>query len=278
MLSSCANEKQKDSLPETFIESLIQQKIELLEPYFPTIEFHKSLERNGTGQSDSAAMNFVEASNLKLKENWTKIIERIRSDNIDLSKLKIEDTISAQPFWSKKISKTVVLYSYENKTWDDMVFIVGELNGKQFLLEIPEPENVFSMKDTSLAASKAVRFENEMRSPEFKKSLQDRVDKIISYAKANKVKEFSEYIHYPEADPASVGGNPELISAGLMEKINNIMSNCDKPVYGDVNSLDLPEGKWIVIQMKCSDKFIHFAFISINNQLLLNDVDAAGLR
>jgi hypothetical protein len=63
-----------------------------------------------------------------------------------------------------------------------------------------------------------------------------------------------------------------------MEKINSIISQCGQPVYGDVNSLDLPDGKWIVIQMKCNTQFVHFAFIRVNDKILLSDVDAAGIK
>src|SRR5262245_38712913 len=64
LLLSCDKEKQPASLPEVFIASLVEQKFEMLKPYFPTIEFHKALEKNGATQSDTAAMNFVTASNL----------------------------------------------------------------------------------------------------------------------------------------------------------------------------------------------------------------------
>lgn len=284
MLVSCARQKQAASLPGVFVESLIQQNFDLLEPYFPTIEFHKSLERNATDQPDSVALKFVEENNIKLKGNWTNISERIKAGNIDLSKVKIIETISAQPFWTKNISRMVIVYSYENKNWDDLELIVGELNGKKLLLEIPDPERVFSMKDSTLKASKDARFEIEIKTPEFKKTLQDKVDKIISHAKENKIKEFREFIYYPGGE--TTGAEPDSVSTdesraqitGFMEKINNIMTGCDNPVYGDVNTLDLPEGKWIVIQLKCSNKFVHFAFTRTGDKILLNDVDEAGIK
>jgi hypothetical protein len=165
------------------------------------------------------------------------------------------------------------VYSYENKNWDDIEFIVGESNDKKFLLELPGPDKVFSMADSSLRASKDLRFEMEIRTPEFKKALQDTVEKIVSYVKESKLKELGDRLYYPD----DVGSH-EQVASQFMMKINSVMSDCGKPVYGDVNSLDVTDAKWIVIQLKCSNKFVHFAFVRTNGKLLLNDVDVAGMK
>ena len=281
VLLSCNDQKKPATLAESFVESFIHQDPALLEPYYPTVAFHKSLERNGSNQSDSAARRFVEESNLKLKENWAGIAERIKAGRIDPSKVEIVETILAQPFWTKKISRMVVVYSYDDKKWDDLEFIVGHSGDSTLLLEIPSPDKVFSMRDSSLQASRDARFETEIRTPEFKKSLQEKVDSLIVYAKEDRLSEFTGLVYAPVndgPDTASFEERRRQIAAGLLEKIKTINAGCGTGEYGDVNAMDLEEGKWIILQQKCSGSFVHYAFIRVDGQLLLSDVDAAGIK
>ena len=59
----------------------------------------------------------------------------------------------------------VIVYEYDNKTWDDLSIIIRQIGDTTYLLEIPNPTRAFSFSDTSLAESSQAKVANELRKP-----------------------------------------------------------------------------------------------------------------
>ena len=278
---SCDTNKKESSLGGTFVESLGKGQFEMLEPYFPTVEFYKSLGGNAPERSDEEIVKFLDGSKERLKNAWTSINERIKSAKTDLSAVDIKETLVYSPFSEKKIQAMVVVYEYENKTWDDMLFTVSEWNGKTYLLEIPNTERFLSMEDSSLRASAEAKLSLEMNKPEFNNSVKKKVEDIIGYAKENKVKEFTESVVYRGNDEnrrwksaMSMNDTAEAQEiTGLMSQVNGEMSDCSNYTFNEIRTGRESEGTWIVMPVNCGNKIVYFAFLKTDDQLLLGDVD-----
>lgn len=282
LLLGCSSKKQDASLPGTFLESLSKQKFELLAPYLPAADFYKSLGKEVKDRTDEEIAKFIEKSNNKVKEGWSKIIERLKTANIKPGNVEIKEIMVYSPFKVNKMQGMVVQYNYNDKTWDDIFFIVSEWNGKTYLLEIPNTEKFLSMEDTSLQASAEARLYLEMSKPGYQKNVQARVEKIIMFAKDNKVKEMAESMMYRGDDEKRKWKSAMTINdtdyvkraTEFMGQINNELKDCSDLAFDEIKSERESEGVWIVMPVKCGSKTIHFAFLSLNNQLLLGDIDA----
>ncbi len=281
LLFACNTEKREANLPNNFLESLSKENFDLLKSYLPTVEFYKSLGTSMRERSDSDIVKFLDRSNERLKENWEKIRNRLQSANVDPDEIDVKETIVYSPFKEKRNQMMVVVYEYKNKTADDMLFSVSEWNGKTFLLEIPNSESFLSMEDTALRNSSEAKLSIEMNKPEFKKSVQDKVEKLISYAKENKVKEFTENIVYRGEDESrrwrSAMNMNDTAEAervtDFMKEVNFYIQNCPDRTFNEIRTESESEGTWIVMPVGCSTSIVYFAFLRVNGELLLGDID-----
>jgi hypothetical protein len=278
---ACNTEKREANLPNTFLESLSKGNFDLLKSYLPTVEFYKSLGSSAPERSDSDIVKFIDRSNERLKENWEKIRGRLQSANVNADDIDIKETIVYSPFKEKRIQWMVAVYDYKNKRADDMLFSISEWNGKIFLLEIPNSESFLSMEDTSLRNSSEAKLSIEMNKPEFKRSVQDKVEKLISYAKENKVKEFTGSIVYRGEDEArrwktamSMNDTAEAQRVKeFIDEVNFYIQNCPDRTFGEIRTESESEGTWIIMPVSCSTSIVYFAFLKINGDLLLGDID-----
>ena len=281
LLGACNSKKQEASLPQDFLESLEKKDFDRLKSYLPTVEFYKSLGPSVTARSDEEIKEFLNNSNDRLKEVWTEIGKRISSGQTDLSKVKINETILFSPFEEKKNQMMVILYEYDGRKWDDILFSVSEWNGKTYLLEIPNTYGFFSREDTSLRNSSQAKLSIEMNKPEFKKALEERQKEIAGYAKENKKEDFINNLVYVGSDETRRWKSPATVddvdmserAMNLMERVNREMAECENYSFKDIFTERESEGTWIILPVNCGKKTVHFAFLKINDRYLLGAID-----
>jgi hypothetical protein len=280
--SGCSNQEAvPSSVPEAFLQSLQKNKFEMLESFYPSNELYKSLGEKQAARSDAEINDFLKQNRDKLKTNWNQIHESIKNGNIDVNKIKIEESLSYSPFKNDKIEAMVVVYNYGGRTWDDMNFLVSRFKGKMYLLEIPNATRFFSMTDTTLKASNDARAYAEYTKPEFKITLRQAVDNIIGYAKGDKQKEFAESFVYRGEDESrkwksamTMEDKDELQRiAGYQKQVNQFMQSCTSVVYGDLRAEKESEGLWLVQPVQCGGNTMYFAFLKVQGKLLLGDID-----
>ncbi len=278
----CSHTTQETPLGETFIRSLKENKFDLLKNYFPTAEFYKTLPE-GSKRTDAEIKDFLTKSNDRLKQSWQKIIDGLKNNKVDLSKVELVESLIYDPFSSKnEMEAMVVVYKYNGRQWDDLTFIVSQWKGKVILLEIPNPTRAFTFYDESLKESNRARASIELAKPEFKKTLEGKVKNIIALVKGDSLQGFAENLVYRGDDESRKwksqlnfnDASEKQHATDFMQRVRRSITGCDDYKTNEVRTESESEGLWIVLPLQCGNKTVSFAFLRINNELLLGDIDS----
>lgn len=284
LLAGCGN---KNNMPfeQVFIRSLQENNFDLLKNNLPDKEFYKSLGDKMPARSDAEIQKFLEESNDKLKVAWQNTIFNATQKKIDFKKLKLKEVFYYDPFRRDQQSEALVVnYEYDNKVWDDLQFIVSRYKGKTYLLGIPNPTRALSMSDTECRATNEAKAFLEMEKPDFKNNLEALAGRLIKLAKENKLDAFGENLVYGGSDemrkwrsPMNMNDSLERILANdFIQKVNQYFEGCSDYQVGEIKTERQSEGVWIVLPFKCSTKIISFAFLRVNDKLLLGDLGSEG--
>lgn len=281
-LLSCSTSHRPGSLPETFLESLDKENFDLLAPFLPTPDYYKSLGKDIAERTDEEILQFLSNSKTKLKDAWQDILNRIKEKKINLKAIRITETLEYLFSENKHYYSTVVVYEYNNRRWDDMVFMTGKQNEHTYLLAIPNATQFLSMANTSLRNSEEARLFREMNQPGFSKKIQDRVKEIIDFAKQNNVQAFTESLVYRGEDETrrwktalSLQDTEESRQAEKwMNRIRNSFELCSEYSFAAIRTDREEEGTWMVQPVHCGERTIYFAFLKIGDRYLLGDMDS----
>jgi len=280
LLYSCRKEK-SGSLEDAFILSLKENNFDVLKTYLPDMEFYKSLGSKMPRQNDEGIKKFLEDNNQKLKEAWQNTIFNVASKKIDMSNVRIKEVFFYDPFPQDETSEAMVInYEYNGKTWDDLQFIVGRRAGRVYLLVIPHATRAFSMADPELRASNEARAWIEMQKPEFNKKLGKLTDNVIKAVKENNAGVFSQMILYRGADESRKWKTAVNMKDSLereqanefMQKVAKAVASCTEQEAGTYRTERESEGLWIILPVRCGNRFIQFTYLWVNSQYLLGDV------
>jgi len=275
------NSIQKKDLSGVFIQSLKEKKFELLKSYFPSVDFYKSIP-GASKKTDAEISGLLKKSNDRLKKNWQMIIEGLKDRKVNIDEIKLRETLIYDPFSAKnEMEAMVVVYNYGAKLWDDLSLIISRWDQKIFLLEIPNPGRAFTFNDEGLKESKRARASIEMSKPEFRNSLEEKVRKIISFVNDNDLTDFATCLVYRGEDEnrkwrseLNVNEISERQQAAeFMQKVKRSIKDCNDYTASDIRSERESEGTWIILPMRCALKTVSFAFLQVNNVLLLGDID-----
>jgi hypothetical protein len=268
-----------------FIRSLQENNFGLLKNNLPDMEFYKSMGNKMPARSDEEIVRFLEESNEKVKVAWQNTLFNIVEKKIDFSKLKLKEVFYYDPFKRDQQSEAMLInYEYDNKVWDDLQFIVSRYKGKTYLLGIPNPTRAFSMSDPECRATNEAKAYLEMDKPEFKKNLDEHAGKLIKLAKEKKLEAFGENLVYRGDDvnrkwraPMNMSNSSEkILAADFLQRINQYFQSCTDYQAGEIKTERKIEGVWIILPFKCGTKIISFAFLRVNDKLLLGDLGSEG--
>ncbi len=285
LFSSCSNKTAKRSLPEAFIASLQQNDFEALKDFIPTVDFYRSLGSDVPVRNDEEIAKFLAEGKQRLKESWEKVRQQTLERNIDWKKFSIKETIVYDPFPSPTMEVTLIVYSYDGKDWDDLSFISKEQEGKTWLLEFPNPTGFFSMSDESLRNLQNAKATLLQQDPGFAQKVKDRLQQLIQLAKGNDAAQLAPALVFRGEDEARKWKTAldatqpgELKMAETeMKRIIRVVEGCNDMQFEKIISERESEGQWIVQPVTCGSKKIHFAFLLINEQLLLGDLETEGV-
>jgi len=284
--AACKNNTQNQTLEKAFLKSLQKNNVELLKDYLPDITFYKSLGDKMPKRTDEQIKEFLAESNDRVKVAWQNTLFNAVSKKMDLDKVIIKEVFYYDPFKKDEQSEAMVInYEYNGRTWDDLQFIVNRYRGKTYLLGIPNPTRAFSMADPTLRATNEAKTWIEMGKPEFKKSLEDQVKKIISSVNGNDLVSFAGNLVYRGNDASrqwrsalNINDSLEkLQAADFMTRASHYLKDCGNYRTGEILSERESEGTWIVMPVKCdNNKIIQLAFLRVDGRLLLGDIQAEG--
>lgn len=279
---ACSNKK-AGTLEEAFLMSMQKNDFEILRPYLPDITFYKSLGNKMPARTDVEIKKYLEESNEQVRVAWENTRYNTVENKIDLNKVKLGEVLYYDPFIHDEESEAMIItYTYNNQTWDDLQFIVNRDKDKIYLLAIPNPTRAFSLADPSLKASNDAKTHLALQKPEFKKSLEEQVNKIVSAARENNVVEFGSNLLYRGNDEkrlwvSALNVNDTLEkqeAANFMARVRSSMEGCTTYRTGDVNLESGDEGLWIILPVQCENKIVQFAFLKLGDKTLLGDFDA----
>ncbi len=285
LFSSCSNETAKQSFPEAFMTSLQQNDFEALKDFIPTVDFYKSLGEDLPARSDEEIAKFLAEGKLRLKEGWEKVRQQVQEKSIDWKKFSIKETIVYDPFPSPTMEATLIVYSYDGKDWDDLSFITKEQEGKTWLLEFPNPTGFFSMSNKSLRNLQNAKATLLLQDPGFAQKVKDRVQQLMQLAKGNDAAQLAPALVFKGEDEArkwktaldaKQPGDLKM-AENEMKRIIRALEGCNDMQFEKIISERESEGQWIVQPVTCGSKKIHFAFLLINEQLLLGDLETEGV-
>jgi hypothetical protein len=285
LFAGCKNSHAPKTLESAFLQSLQENNFALLEPYLPDIAFYRSLGNKMPTRSDKEINEFLDESNEKIEVAWKNTLYNTVEKKVDLKKVELKEVIYYDPFLHDDQSEAMVInYTYNNRTWDDLQFIVNRQKGKTYLLGIPNPTRGFSFIDTALRASYEARLNLETKKPEFKKSLEEQVKRIILSVKENNSSVFAENLIYRGNDEnrrwkSALNPNDSLEMAQanvFMERVSRYLEGCENFETAEINLERESEGIWILFPIKCGNRIMQFAFLKVGDKVLLGDIDARG--
>lgn len=276
---SC-NESAPNKLEDAFILSMLKNDFSLLKKFLPNVAYYKSLGDKMPFQKNKDIRKFIDESNQRIKDAWLNTIFNAAEKKIELNKVTIKEVFYYDPFKRDEASEAMVInYEYKGKVWDDIQFIIGRNNGKTYLLSIPNPTRAFSMADPDLRATNEAKAWIETQKPDFKNNIGEMTRKIMADVKKNDLESFGRKIIYRGDDESRTWRSGVNMSDSLekqqardfMKKVSRDIENCTNYETGEVLTERGSEGLWIRLPIKCGDRVISFAYLRVNNKLMLGD-------
>ena len=277
----CSNDS-PNKLEDAFILSLQKNDFNILKKFLPDVAYYKSLGDKMPFKENKEIKKFIDESNQRIKDAWQNTVFNAAEKKIELNKVVIRDVFYYDPFKRDETSEAMIInYEYKGKVWDDIQFIIGHYNTRTYLLTIPNPTRAFSMVDSDLRATNEAKAWIETQKPDFKKNIEDVTRKIISDVKEKNIEAFAQQIIYRGDEESRRWRSGVNINDSLekrqaeefMQKVGRHIEKCDAYETGEIMTERESEGVWIVLPMKCGDKVISFAYLRVNNKLMLGDTD-----
>lgn len=283
-IAGCENDS-PNKLEDAFILSMQKNDFNILKKFLPDVAYYKSLGDKMPFQQNEDIKKFIDESNQRIKDAWQNAIFNAAEKKIELNKVMIRDVFYYDPFKRDEASEAMIVnYEYKGKVWDDIQFIIGRYNARTYLLTIPNPTRAFSMADPELRATNEAKSWIETQKPDFKKNIEEVTRRIINDVKENNIESFAQQIIYRGDEESrrwrsGVNMNDTLEkrqAKEFMQKVGSQIEKCEAFETGEIITERRSEGVWIVLPMKCDDKIVSFAYLRINNKLMLGDTDSGG--
>jgi len=280
LFSACSFNQPK-TLEDAFIRSLQKNNFELLSPYLPDRDFYNSVEEKEPARSRTQVDLSLVESRKRIKDEWESILNNVKEKKIDLSAVVLKEVLYFNPFTDNRVNEAMVInYEYQGKRWDDLQLIIGRVKNKICILSIPNPIRVFSMTDPECKATLEAKTWIDTHKPEFKQELEDLTDKIIKMVKENDLEQFGKLLVYRGPDETkrwkdTLNMNDSLDrkqASEFLQRANRLLKSCEQTGKKEIHTEKESEGIWIIMPIICGEKKISFAYLRINNQLLLGDV------
>lgn len=268
-------------LDSAFIRSLQKGDFNQLKPFLPTRALYKSLEKDNPQKTDAAIDAFLLKNTARLKENWNKVLQNIRSNKLNLKQVNPRETLLHPLQPGSPVLGLVLVYEYGGKLFDDFTLIVSMYADKTWLLEIPNPTSFLQLRENGLRNSTEARNAILLNDPGFKEKMAAQVSTMIRQAAKDSLEAFAAAVLFHQPGDTSSWKRPvrpavaaELdIARNLMAQVLKITGNCNDWQSQELMLEKESEGTWLIQPVKCGDKQVYFAFMLLNDRLFLGDTD-----
>ncbi len=268
-------------LDHSFIESFRQGKFSLLAKHLPTRALYKSLGKEMSSRSDKEIDLIVSKNTKRVQENWNRIRENLKKGTVRPSDIKVREKIVYEIQPGQPMQGMILVYEYKGRLFDDVSLIITEQPGKTYLLEIPNPLQVFTMQDTLLSESRRIKMDKQLASPGFGEKIQHLVKDMIRLARVDSLNGFGQSVvfHGPDVtrdwkQPVDLTKPAEAeFASGLMRQVKEALKDCPGYKMEALRVENESEGYWIIQPVSCEGRKVYFAFLMPGGVLLLGDID-----
>jgi hypothetical protein len=271
-------------LASAFIQSVAKNNFALLEPYLLNATAAKSLYGNEFNKMTPAKQTeAITKMRAQLKSKWTVIVNNAKASAIDFSKLQLNQVVTSPVEGNKMVNALLATYFYNGSEWDDIFLIVNEKGEPRYITEIPSHTALFTLNESRRGKNlKEIQTQRDKNDPDVKKNLSDAVLALQKLAEKKDTQQILRKMVYTgEQDingrwkRAIDPSNADDVASGkrIFEKLTVRLSECHNPSFGDVRMEKESEGVWYVIKTTCGERSSAFAFLKIDNEFVLGDVD-----
>jgi hypothetical protein len=271
-------------LAAAFIQSVAKNNFSLLEPYLLNAAAAKTLYGNEFNKMPPAKQTeAITKMRAQLKNKWTVVVNNAKTSAIDFSKLQLNQVVTAPVEGNKLINALVASYLYNGKEWDDIFLIVNAKGPSLYISEIPSQTSVFTMNESRQGKNlRDMQTQKDKDDPDVKRNLSDAVLALQKLTEKKDTQQILRKMVYTgeqdvngrwkrTIDPS----NTDDVASGkrILGKLTERLSKCNNASFGEVRIEKESEGVWYVIKTTCGERSSAFAFLKINNEFVLGDVD-----
>jgi len=270
-------------LTEVLLKSFKTENFKLLDPYLLDEAIARKMAPSELGKRSSGEIKkLLTDSKARLQEGWKMIAGNVKEHQIDLSALKIAEVILYHPIPGKDMTGLIAAYEYKGKKYEDFQLIVGVVEGKTYLLEFPMTTRMLTLHENGRSELEEAKQAIRLADPEMNSQLQERVKQLIIAVQSENTSGFGKLCLYRGDDEvkkwkeaANTDSESDMVwPIETMGKLKKQLTSCEGQIFSKFFSETESEGTWIVQPLQCTGgKTINFAFLEINGELLLGDVD-----
>lgn len=244
-------------LAEAFLQSLQNKNFALLKPYL--------------------------GKNAKMIETkWKQVAANITKAAFDIKHVKIDRVELSDPIPNMPVRMLVATYKYHEKEWDDLSLMVNTGTVKS-LIDIPNTSYMFMQNEDRRGRNlNEILLQRDKENPAIQKSVQAAIIELQATAAKQQPELIAANLVYRGADEQrkwksslKTSEKEEMEYANnTIKRINDKILKCKGLTFDKLRIERESEGIWYALKVYCDGNSVgHFAFLKINGNFLLGDID-----
>lgn len=271
-------------LAEAFIESIAKNNFTLLNEYLLNTKAAKNLfSTEFQKKSVSQQTEMMRLNKISIQRKWSKVVSNAKDHAIDFTKVQVTQILPGPIKGSNDLKSLLVTYKYKDVEWDDLLFIVNKQGASRFIIDIPSNTTMFSLDEEKRGKNlKELQLIKDTSDPKIKQHLKDAVELLKKLVAENNTSQLYNHLVYSGEEDKEYrwkrtvdAAKPNDVESAkrIIKKLKAGLITCNKINYGDVRMEKESEGVWYVINTACGDQNHTYAFLKINNEFALGDID-----
>ena len=270
-------------LARAVVESLVKKDFKVLEPFLlDETTVVKAFPKDFEGVAPEESRKRLDMAYSRVVDTWEMILEKMDDNGIDPKSVVIREVVISPIIPGKDMLGLIAQYEYEGILYEDFKLIVAKVDEEHYLLEMPSSTRTLTLhvSDRSELAEAKLKLSNPIENmPE---RLEERVNELLSLIQEEDPAMFGKCCVYRGDDETrrwkdrvNTDVEEEMqFAVSWQKKLIKLLIPCMEYTFDTYLSERESEGTWLVQPLKCGDgTVIYFAFLEINGELLLGDID-----
>jgi hypothetical protein len=276
----CSKAQNKEEFAKSFIASIKQNNYTILQKHIPTIAvLQKIAPKEFVGDKVKATYKYNQLIN-NLKASWALLIAESKANKVDVGAIIINEILLTNMPNNKAMQTFSIHCAITNKSQSLSQLIVTTVNNKLYLVSIPNPTSFFTSKDAKTIEDEITLLKGS-NDKQVMLGVKASFDSLQQFTKANDINAFAQKCIYRGNDenrkwkqPVNIKNTNEVMATqSTFEKAKDIFAKCATATFKGLKLDKESEGIWYVYTVNCNEKEIHFAFLKVDNNYYLGDID-----